>query len=129
MISSFRKWVLFVLLLCGSIVALTPELPPTPKPSPISCLASFYGNRFHGKKTASGSRFDQSKLTAAHRYLPFGTILEVCNPLNGACVLVTVTDRGPYVRSRNLDLSREAARRLGIVSAGVAVVTVLRRAS
>jgi rare lipoprotein A len=80
--------------------------------------ASFYADRFHGKRTASGERFDQNKLTCAHRYLPFGTRLLVENPENGNIVVVTVNDRGPFCHSRVIDLSKAAARRLGITGVG-----------
>jgi rare lipoprotein A len=80
--------------------------------------ASFYADRFHGKRTASGERFDQNKLTCAHRYLPFGTRLLVENPENGNVVVVTVNDRGPFCHSRVIDLSKAAARRLGISGVG-----------
>lgn len=84
----------------------------------FSTTASWYGPRFHGKRTASGTRFDQNKMTAASRTLPFGTKLLVKNPRNGQTCRVTITDRGPYVRSRGLDLSRAAARQLGIHGVG-----------
>jgi len=80
--------------------------------------ASFYADCFHGKRTASGERFDQNKLTCAHRYLPFGTRLLVENPENGNVVVVTVNDRGPFHGNRVIDLSRAAARRLGITGIG-----------
>lgn len=77
-------------------------------------IASFYGAKFHGKKTASGEIFDQNEMTCAHRTLPFGTELEVTNPDNGKTVNVTVNDRGPFMKNRVLDLSKAAARKLGI---------------
>lgn len=70
--------------------------------------ASYYANKFNGKKTASGARFDNTKLTAAHRKFPFGTKLRITNERNGKSVIVTVTDRGPFVRGREIDLSRKA---------------------
>jgi len=70
--------------------------------------ASYYANKFNGRKTASGKRFSNSKYTAAHRKLPFGTILRVTNEVNGECVLVEVTDRGPFARGREIDLSKRA---------------------
>jgi rare lipoprotein A len=88
----------------------------------LTGLASYYARKFHGRRTASGARFDQGALTVAHKTLPFGTLLKVTNPSNGRSVLVRVNDRGPYVRGRVLDLSREAARLLGIVRQGVARV-------
>jgi rare lipoprotein A len=70
--------------------------------------ASYYANKFNGKKTASGARFDNNKLTAAHKKLPFGTKLRITNERNGKSVIVTVTDRGPFVKGREIDLSRRA---------------------
>jgi len=86
--------------------------------------ASWYGGEFSGRMTASGSRFDPRGLTAAHRTLPFGTKIRVTNPRTGASVLVTVTDRGPYCGRRELDLSKAAAREVGILMRGVAPVVV-----
>jgi rare lipoprotein A len=90
------------------------------RPRAILGIASYYANRFHGRRAADGSRYDKTRLTAAHRTLPFGTLVKVTNPRNGRSVVVRVTDRGPYVRGRALDLSREAARRLGILTQGIA---------
>ena len=70
--------------------------------------ASYYHDKFNGKKTASGKRFDNSKLTAAHRKLPFGTKLKITNEANGKFVIVEVTDRGPFARGREIDLSKKA---------------------
>ena len=86
----------------------------------FSGMASFYGNE-SGSKTASGQRFNQSALTAAHRSLPFGTKLRVTH--GGRSVVVTINDRGPFVRGRVLDLSTGAARAIGLTSAGVGRVT------
>ena len=85
--------------------------------------ASWYGPGFHGRKTASGERFNQYALTAAHKTLPFGTRLRVTNMKNGSSVIVTVNDRGPYVKSRVLDLSKGAASAIGM--AGVAPVEIV----
>ena len=73
-----------------------------------SAHASYYANKFNGRKTASGKKFSNSKYTAAHRKLPFGTILRITNEANGQCVLVEVTDRGPFSRGREIDLSKRA---------------------
>lgn len=70
--------------------------------------ATYYHDKFNGKKTASGVVFSNQKLTAAHRSLPFGTKIKVTNPVNGASVVVTVTDRGPFTKGRELDLSKKA---------------------
>ena len=80
---------------------------------------SFYGARFHGQRTASGERFDQHALTAAHPTLPFGTRLRVTNLANGKSVVVRVNDRGPFTKNRILDVSRAAAQQLGMIDAGV----------
>lgn len=82
-------------------------------------LASWYGGFFHGRRAADGSRFNMHAFTAAHKTLPFGTILDVHNPRTGKHILVRITDRGPYIRGRMLDLSRAAARALGMLGAGV----------
>lgn len=73
-----------------------------------SAHASYYANKFNGRKTASGKKFSNSKYTAAHRKFPFGTILRITNEANGECVLVEVTDRGPFSRGREIDLSKRA---------------------
>jgi rare lipoprotein A len=86
--------------------------------------ASWYGPGFHGRKTASGERFDQQKLTAAHMELPLGTKAVVTNLENGRSVEVEINDRGPYVPGRAIDLSKAAARELGMIEAGVAPVLV-----
>ncbi len=70
--------------------------------------ASYYGERFNGRKTASGRLFDMNKLTAAHKKFPFGTKLRVTNESNGKSVIIEVTDRGPFVKGRELDLSKRA---------------------
>jgi len=86
--------------------------------------ASWYGPRFHGKKTANGEVFNQNKLTSAHRTLPLGTTVEVTNVTNGKSVEVKINDRGPYVKGRVIDLSRAAAIRLGMKDAGLARVQI-----
>jgi len=83
-------------------------------------MASFYGNE-SGSRTASGQRFNQNAMTCAHRSLPFGTRLRVTH--GGQSVVVTVNDRGPFVRGRVLDLSTGAARAIGLTGAGVGRVT------
>lgn len=70
--------------------------------------ASYYHDKFNGKKTASGKRFDNDKLSAAHRKFPFGTKLRITNEANGKSVIVEVIDRGPFARGREIDLSRKA---------------------
>lgn len=85
-------------------------------------IASYYADRFDGRRTASGDRFDKDALTAAHRTLSFGTKVLVTNKSNGRSVEVTINDRGPYVRGRTIDLSKGAARELGMIGHGTARV-------
>jgi rare lipoprotein A len=85
-------------------------------------MASWYGYPHHGRLTASGRRFNMHELTAAHRTLPFGTRLRVTNLLNDRSVTVTITDRGPFVKPRVLDLSYAAAREIGMIGLGTAPV-------
>lgn len=86
--------------------------------------ASWYGPRFHGKLTANGEIYNQMALTAAHKSLPFGTVLKVTNIRNGKSVIVRINDRGPYIDGRDLDLSKGTAQALGMISRGVIKVTV-----
>lgn len=86
--------------------------------------ASYYGQKHDGKTTASGTSFDSQDFTAAHPWLPFGTVVRVKNLRNRRWVLVRVTDRGPYAKSRVIDVSAAAARELGMQRRGVARVSV-----
>lgn len=86
--------------------------------------ASYYSKRANGARTSSGTRLSNDSLVCAHRTHPFGTKLLVKNPANGKEVVVTVIDRGPHVKGRIVDLSHEAARQLGILAAGVAMVEI-----
>ena len=88
--------------------------------------ASYYGNKFHGRRTSDGSRYHKDSLTCAHRTLPFGTLLKVRNQKNGREVVVKVTDRGPFGPGRIVDLSMAAAREIGMVQQGVVPVEVTR---
>ena len=101
------------------------EVPPAPAPvieddaqSLGSGVASFYGAKFHGRRTASGERFDMHALTAAHRSLPFGSEVRVTDPRSGRSVTVRINDRGPFSRHRTIDLSRAAAQEIGLVNRG-----------
>lgn len=87
-------------------------------------MASYYAKRFEGRLTASGLPYQGSLYTAAHRTLPFGTLLLVKHPATGKSVTVVVTDRGPFIKRRIIDLSRAAAKELGIVRKGVGRVTI-----
>ena len=86
--------------------------------------ASFYGKAFHGKKTANGETFNMRRCSAAHRTLPFGTLVRVTNLSNGRRVIVRVNDRGPFVSDRIIDLSRGAAKRLAMIEQGVTEVNL-----
>lgn len=86
--------------------------------------ASWYGPGFQGRTTASGERFNQNALTAAHRSLPFGTRVRVTNRNNGRSVVLRINDRGPYHGHRIIDLSRGAASAIGMLKAGTAPVTL-----
>jgi rare lipoprotein A len=88
--------------------------------------ASYYANKFHGRRTSSGEFFNQDSLTCAHRTLPFGTYLKVKNQKNGKEVIVRVNDRGPFVKGRVVDLSRAAAEQIGMLQSGVATVEVVQ---
>jgi rare lipoprotein A len=88
--------------------------------------ASFYGRELAGRRTASGEVFRPDGLTAAHRSLPFGSRVRVTNRANGRAVVVRITDRGPFVRGRIIDVSQGAARALGFVAQGTARVSIER---
>jgi rare lipoprotein A len=111
--------------------ASSPERLPGGSRTRQSGLASWYGPKFHGRQTASGERYNMFDLTAAHRDLPFGSRLRVTNIENGRQVLVTVNDRGPFVKGRIIDLSYAAAKELGMTGDGVVRVRleVLSRGS
>jgi rare lipoprotein A (peptidoglycan hydrolase) len=118
----------------SSSAAIIPRSPETQEASPAPTLpaptaaiigtglASWYGAKHHGKRTASGEIFDQNKFTAAHRTLPWGSIVRVTNLDNGKSVEVRINDRGPFTKARIIDLSRAAARALGMVQSGVSPV-------
>jgi rare lipoprotein A len=113
---------LLMLLLLAACT--TPRLAPPPGGASFvqEGAASWYGRAHHGRRTASGERFDMRALTAAHRTLPFDTVLRVTNLENGKNVTVRVNDRGPYVSGRIIDLSAAAAAALGMHEDGIANV-------
>jgi len=86
--------------------------------------ASWYGDPFHGRRTASGEVYDKYKFTAAHPKLPLGTKAKVTNLKNDRSVVVDINDRGPFVKGRIVDLSLAAARRIGMVDSGIARVRI-----
>ena len=122
-------------------VEATPELPTftlpsfDPLPSALSSSpagfevergsASWYGPGFHGRRTANGERYDMHALTAAHKTLPFGTMVRVKSLVNGREVLVRITDRGPFARNRVIDLSRAAAAELDMLGLGFKQVVLM----
>jgi rare lipoprotein A len=91
---------------------------------PMLGVASWYGPGFDGKQTASGERFNKGHLTAAHRSLPFGTVVRVKNLQNGRSVDVRINDRGPFVKGRIIDLSQAAARQIDLIQRGIGEVEV-----
>lgn len=115
-------------VLRGTLAAalLAAAVPAAAAPPAENGLASFYGDEFQGRPTASGQPYDKGRLTCAHRTHPFGTWLEVTNLENGRTVRVMVNDRGPFKKGRVVDLSREAARQLGMLKRGTARVRVVR---
>jgi rare lipoprotein A len=84
--------------------------------------ASFYGKKFHGRRTASGEVFNNNALTAAHRTLPFGTKVKVTSVRSGLSVIVRINDRGPFIAGRIIDLSRAAAQKIGLLHRGISTV-------
>ena len=99
------------------------RVPPAPVVGAVELgIASWYGYPYHGRRAANGEIFDMEKLTAAHRTLPFDTWVEVTNLTNGRRVKVRITDRGPFVEGRIIDLSRAAAQEVDMVRAGIAKV-------
>lgn len=92
----------------------------------LASLASWYGHPYHGNHTASGEIYNMHSMTAAHRTLPFGTKVRVCNTSNKRCVNVRINDRGPFDYGRDIDLSRAAAEAIGLRSSGVDQVTIQR---
>jgi rare lipoprotein A len=102
---------------CFIFTSCAPQLTQTGK-------ASYYADKFNGRKTASGDKFRNSKLTAAHKTLPFGTKVKVTNLKNGKSVKVKINDRGPFVAGRIIDLSKRAAKRIDLYQEGVGNVKI-----
>lgn len=115
-----RSWWLIPFLLLG-ILAVIHTFPSYDEVG----IASWYGPGFHGKVTASGELYDMYAFTAAHRTLPFGTVVKVVDLETGRWVVVRINDRGPYVPGRIIDLSYAAAQKLGIVGRGTTKVGLL----
>ena len=117
-----RTGLVFLPLLVALLLAAgcRSQRPPLPPGGVERGVASWYGEPFHGRTTASGETYDMHRITAAHRTLPFHTWVEVLNQDNGRRLVVRVNDRGPFVRGRILDLSYAAARELGMIGPGTA---------
>jgi rare lipoprotein A len=119
-----------VLLLLLAVPCACASTAPSRPSAPAKQVgyASYYADRFHGHRTASGERYHVRKLTAAHRRLPFGTLVRVRVIKTGATVKVRINDRGPFVKGRIIDLSKAAAKELNMLRAGVAKVelTILK---
>jgi rare lipoprotein A len=135
-----RLRVFLALALAASLAACAAQRPaPQPAPAPTPAVsapapaaptftqqgvASWYGKSHNGRRTASGETYDMNDLTAAHRTLPFGTVVRVTRLDNGRSVKVRINDRGPYARSRIIDLSAQAAQDIGITENGIARVKI-----
>lgn len=113
------KWMVGLLWMVV-ISSCAPQITETGK-------ASYYADKFNGRKTANGETFRNRKKTAAHKTLPFGTVVKVTNLRNGRSVKVRINDRGPFVAGRHIDLSKKAARKIGMVQEGVGNVKMQYR--
>ena len=123
-----KLFVLLMFFLCFIVVSITGAPLGELATDPAIVTASWYGAYFEGRPMANGKPFKAADpTTAAHKSLPFGTKLLVKNPATGRSLVVTVKDRGPYVKGRDLDLSRAAARKLGYARRGLANLVILAR--
>lgn len=109
---------------CGSSKPVQRRPATRPSSYEATGIASYYGGKFHGRRTASGERFDMHAMTAAHPALPFGTQVQVRRPKTGRSVTVRINDRGPFIKGRIIDLSYAAAKQLGMLADGVARVHI-----
>ncbi len=118
-------WISATVLFLGLVIACSSKSQLRPRPAyDREGYASYYSGKLHGRKTANGERYDQHSLTAAHRSLPFGTIVVVQNLKNGRSVQLRINDRGPFVRGRIIDISYAAAKKLGMIRDGIVRVRV-----
>jgi rare lipoprotein A len=124
----------FFVALCCALLLLAgcrkkpkaPQAAPAPAPGwSETGIASWYGNPYHGRAAASGEIYDMNQMTAAHRTLPFGSVVKVTKLDDGKNVEVRINDRGPFVDGRIIDLSRAAARQLGLIGPGTAMVRIV----
>lgn len=118
------KIFLFSWFVAFAVQAQEPTLTKTPDSVVKTIITTYYAKKFEGRKTSSGERYRASKYTAAHRTLPFGTLLRVKNIRTGKTVTVRINDRGPFSKKFSLDLSQSAAKALGIYRLGYAKVEV-----
>ena len=127
-----RKWLLLILSIiflysCHRKTIPESSLGGSGKLRTEEGYASYYADKFNGRQTASGEVFNNLKYTAAHKKLPFGTMVKVTNLANGKSVIVRINDRGPFVSGRIIDLTRAAATTLGMLNAGTAKVSIQYR--
>jgi rare lipoprotein A len=116
---------LSLLLMGATLLALFAAPSMAAKPGQVMTgIASYYHDSLHGNKTASGKVYNKNKLSAAHKTLPLGTRVRVTDPKSGRSVDLVVNDRGPFVKGRIIDLSRRAARELGMIRKGITKVKV-----
>ena len=114
---------LLLAVACGGLqhASISPDTIPSKGDTEVG-IASWYGKKFHGRLTANGERFDMRKVSAAHKTLPFGTVVRVTDLGTHRSIKVRINDRGPFVEGRIIDLSRAAAKKLGMKKQGVAKV-------
>jgi rare lipoprotein A len=121
-VSRFSPAVMIAVFCAGCATAPRPSPPPPVTGPTLTGVASWYGPGFNGHRTSSGEIYDQNALTAASTLFPLGTRLRVTNLNNGRSVDVAINDHGPFMKGRSLDVSRQAARRLGLIGVGTAPV-------
>ena len=132
LIPKLRKWLFFILSItflysCHRKTIPESSLSGSGKLRTEEGYASYYSDKFNGKQTSNGEVFNNSKYTAAHKKLPFGTMVRVTNLNNGKSVVVRINDRGPFVAGRIIDLSKAAATTLGMINAGTVKVSIQYR--
>jgi rare lipoprotein A len=118
-----KKLILTVSLAAAAIIPAAAQKKPAATSS-SDTICSYYSNRYNGRRMTNGRRFNNNAMTAASRDLPMGTRVKITNVANKRSVVVTVTDRGPFVQGREISVTRRAAQRLGFVRAGLAQVSI-----